>query len=67
MKIRILLIVISVMTFLFCLSGVFMAGSFSVSATLEQKEYYKLVTMMYAAGSLFSLFLSAYLFLKVNK
>ena len=66
--IKIVLIVISALTFLFCLSGVFMAGSFSVSAPLEQKEHYESLIMMYGGGSLSSLFLMGYLiFSKVNK
>jgi len=67
--IRIVLIVILILIFLFCLSGVFMAGSFSVPTPVKQKEYYIGLINTYIIGVTLSMVSIVYLsfFSKTSK
>jgi len=60
---KILIILIFVLLFLFCLSGFFMASSFGASS-LADKDRYELLIKIYLGGAIISLIALFYTILK---
>jgi len=63
---KIFLLVMCSFFLLFCLSGLMMAGSFSMNGTLEQREHYTFVANIYKLGALVGILLMGYLLIFVK-